>query len=85
MASTIEERLNAIEARNKRVELDKAWETSWTRRLLIGGLTYAIVVIYLAIIHNDKPFINALVPPIGFVLSTLVIKKVKIMWQKARS
>lgn len=82
MASDIEQRLAAIEARNKRVELDKAWETSWTRRLLLSGLTYLVVVVYLSLIHNDKPFINGLVPPIGFVLSTLVIKKVKIMWQQ---
>ncbi len=85
MANTIEERLAAIEARNKRVEIDKAWETSWTRRLLIGGLTYLVVVIYLMIIHNDKPFINALVPPLGFVLSTLVIKKAKFIWQKNKA
>jgi len=84
MVSNVEQRLAAIEARNKRVEIDKAWETSWTRRLLVGGLTYLVVVVYLAIIHNDRPFINALVPPIGFVLSTLVIKKVKHMWQRGK-
>ena len=33
----IEERHRGIEERNTRVEIDKAWETSWTRRGLIAG------------------------------------------------
>ena len=36
----IEERINRIEERNKRVELDKSWETSWTRKVCIMILTY---------------------------------------------
>lgn len=36
---TIEERIEQIEKRNERVELDKAWETSWTRRALLAGFT----------------------------------------------
>jgi hypothetical protein len=35
MKKSIEERLEKIEKRNSRVELDKAWETSWTRKLSI--------------------------------------------------
>ena len=31
----LEKRIEAIEERNKRVELDKAWETSWTRKICI--------------------------------------------------
>ncbi len=77
-----EKRLSAIEERNKRVELDKAWETSWTRRLVIGSLTYAVVVIYLFVINNNAPFINGAVPVAGFILSTLVVRRVKELWQK---
>lgn len=78
----LEKRVAAIEKRNQRVEQDKAWETSWTRRVSIGVLTYAVVVSYLLVIHNDKPFINGLVPAIGFVLSTLVLKSIRDIWQK---
>lgn len=35
----IEERIKKIEDRNKRVELDKKWETSWTRRICIMIIT----------------------------------------------
>ncbi len=82
MKSEIELRLQAIETRNKRVELDKQWETSWTRRLVIAGLTYGVVFVYLAIIDNNNPFINAFVPPVGFILSTLAIKNIKDIWQQ---
>ncbi len=81
MKTSIEQRLRAIEERNRRVELDKTWETSWTRKLTIAGLTYIVVVSYLLVIGNDRPFINALVPPLGFVLSTLLLRRVRQIWQ----
>jgi nicotinamide riboside transporter PnuC len=81
----LEQRLKAIEARNKKVEVDKAWETSWTRRLSIGVLTYIVIVVYLHIIHNNEPFINAAVPVVGFMLSTLVLRRVKEAWQNRRA
>lgn len=40
------EEIEKIKLRNKRVELDKKWETSITRRLCIILLTYIVVVIY---------------------------------------
>lgn len=82
MKNSIEERLRAIEARNQKVEQDKAWETSWTRRIAIAVLIYGVVVSYLAAIGHDKPFIHGLVPPVGFVLSTLVLKSVRNFWEK---
>ena len=78
----LEQRIEAIERRNKKVELDKAWETSWTRRLSIAALTYGVIVIYLVFIDNDKPYINALVPVVGFILSTFAMSWVKKIWQK---
>ena len=42
----LENEIVKIKERNKKVELDKAWETSWTRKMCIGILTYIVVVIY---------------------------------------
>ena len=68
----VEEELEKIKERNSRVELDKMWETSWTRRLCICVLTYIIVVCYSYIIKRyDNIFLSSLVPVIGFCLSTL--------------
>lgn len=78
----LEKRIALLEARNHRVEADKAWETSWIRRLSIMVLTYFVVVAYLAFVVYIDPWINALVPVIGFFLSTLTISLVKDMWIK---
>lgn len=83
-ANNLEQRIAAIEARNKKVESDKAWETSWVRRISIGVLTYIVVVVYLSIIHNDAPFINALVPVVGFLLSTLVMSRIRALYESRR-
>ena len=40
----IEQEIIQIKERNKRAETDKAWETSWTRRICICILTYIVVV-----------------------------------------
>jgi hypothetical protein len=81
---TLLKRVEALEARNKRVELDKAWETSGTRRVAIIAVTYAAVLGFLLIIKNDKPFINAIVPSLGFFLSTLVVSGLKKHWVRKR-
>jgi hypothetical protein len=77
-------RITALEARNKRVEMDKAWEVSWIRKLTIMSVTYVIVVTFLFFIGNSTPFIYALVPPVGFFLSTLVVSDLKKQWIKGR-
>jgi hypothetical protein len=41
-----------------------------------------VVVIYLTLIHNSNPWINAIVPVMGYLLSTLVLAKVKAAWVK---
>ncbi len=70
--------IEEIKNRNKRVELDKAWETSWTRKICICILTYVVVVIYSYIVRNyNNIFLISIVPVIGFTLSTLSLKYVR--------
>ena len=77
--------IEAIKARNKRVETAKAWEASWTRRLCIMVLTYAIVVLYQASIAQvSNVFLSSLVPVMGFLLSTLSLKLIRKIWEKRR-
>jgi len=66
----LEIEINSLKERNKRVEMDKAWETSLTRKISIAILTYLVVLIFFYMIKVEKPFINAIVPTLGFVLST---------------
>lgn len=76
----LQNEVQKIHARNARVEADKAWETSWTRRLLILVLTYIVVVLFFFVATLPHPFINAAVPSVGFFLSTLGISVVKKEW-----
>ena len=76
----LEKRIAKIEERNKKVTADKAWEVSKTRKLIIFVATYAIVVIFLIWVKADKPWLGALVPPTAFLLSTLVLQKIKVIW-----
>lgn len=84
MNEQLQERIEALEARNKRVELDKAWEGSIIRKLVVISVTYCVVVVFLFVIHDSKPFIDAAVPPIGFLLSTLVVGDLKRAWIKRK-
>lgn len=78
-----EKEITEIKERNKRVEKDKAWETSWTRRVCIMILTYIVVVIYSYVISKyNNIFLSSLVPVIGFTLSTLSIKLIRKIWEK---
>lgn len=77
--------IEKIKERNKRVELDKAWETSLTRKVCIMILTYIIVVIYSLLIRKyDYVLLSSLVPVIGFLLSTLSLKYIRKIWESKR-
>jgi hypothetical protein len=76
----IEKEVEQIIQRNKKVEADKAWETSFTRRAIIAIMTYLIIVLFLYIIKIPSPWINALIPTIAFMLSTLTLPFFRKLW-----
>lgn len=76
----IKKDIEQLKARNARVELDKAWETSLFRKLLVAGLTYAVILIFLVSMDFPRPFISAIIPTMGFILSTLTVRAVKQWW-----
>jgi hypothetical protein len=76
----LEQKIQQIEERNQRVEADKAWETSWVRRLLLTGFTYLAIGIYLWAIEIQRPWLNAIVPAVAFMLSTLTMPFFKKLW-----
>ena len=78
----LQEEIEKIKLRNARVELDKTWETSWTRRLLICLLTYLVVVAYSLTINKiSNIWLSSFVPVIGFTLSTLSLKFIRKILQ----
>lgn len=78
----LNQEIEKIKNRNLKVETDKAWETSFSRKILIAVLTYFVIVLFFKFAHLSKPFINAIIPTIGFLLSTLSIPFFKKFWIK---
>jgi len=76
----LEQRIQKIEERNRKVEGDKAWETSWARRMVLTFFTYLIVGGYLQAIAVSRPWLNAIVPAVAFMISTLALPLFKHVW-----
>lgn len=81
----LEKRIEKIEQRNKKVENDKAWETSTLRKTLIIIMTYIIALLYLKIADTTNSYFGAAVPCVGFFLSTQSIDFIKQIWLSKRA
>ncbi len=79
---TIEQKIQKIEERNRRVEDDKAWEISLTRRILLSLFTYLAIGTYLWVIEIERPWLNAIVPAVAFMISMLTMPFFKKLWLK---
>ncbi len=83
MNNDLKKEIEKIKERNKKVEKDKAWETSLLRKISIATLTYIVVVIYSYLTTNfSNIFLSSLVPVIGFLLSTLSLKLIRNIFEK---
>ena len=76
----LKKELTAIKQRNRRVEADKAWETSTARRGLITVPTYFLAVLLFILINAPSPWLTAFVPAGAYALSTLTLPFVKDWW-----
>jgi len=78
--SELKSEIEKIKQRNRKVEADKAWETSLTRKISVIILTYMVIVITLYFLNLPNPFINAIIPALAFFLSTLTFPLFKNFW-----
>ena len=76
----LEERVQKIEERNRRVEADKAWELSQTRTSFIALSTYLLILIFMLLIKDEHPFLNAFVGSIGYLISSATYGVIKKWW-----
>ncbi|HRY91546.1 MAG TPA: hypothetical protein P5229_04375 [Candidatus Gracilibacteria bacterium] len=80
----LQNEIREIKSRNRRVEADKAWETSWQRKVIIVAMTYFVVVIFFFTARLPEPFINAIVPSLAFILSSASLPVFKKIYLKNR-
>lgn len=76
----IQGEIEQIHERNRRVEADKAWETSWFRILFVAVIIYAVAGIFMMFVKIGNPWINAFVPALGYILSVQSLPLVKRWW-----
>lgn len=81
----IREEIEKIKARNRRVEADKAWEMSGTRTVFIAVSTYILIFIFMILIKDSHPALNALVAALAYLLSTATYGIIKSWWLKRRN
>lgn len=80
----LKQEIENIKARNRKVEKDKTWETSLTRRIFIAISTYILILIFLLTINADRPFLSAIIPAVAYLISTASLEKIKSEWLKRR-
>ncbi|MBU1197969.1 hypothetical protein KJ765_05685 [Candidatus Micrarchaeota archaeon] len=81
----LEKEVEALKKRNERVETDKGWETSFSRRVLLILFTYIAIGIYLEAIAVKDAWVHAIVPAVAFMLSTLSLPFFKRVWIKYKT
>lgn len=76
----LEEKIDAINERNKKVEADKAWEGSNFRIFSLCIITFIIASFVMYFIGVQKYLLNALIPTLGYFLSTQSLPFIKKWW-----
>lgn len=77
--------IDALKARNAKVEAEKAWETSSLRIGAIVVITYFVAVLLMVSLETPRPFFAALMPTVGFFLSTQTLPVLQRWYLRRRA
>ena len=80
----LEEEVEKIHQRNKRVEGDKAWETSNFRLAVLSIITFTFSLAFLYFIKTEDYLLSALSSTLGLVISSQSLPFIKRWWLKKR-
>ena len=80
----LQQEVEKIKERNQRVEADKAWETSKTRTVFIGVVTFLLIYIFMVTVKAEQPFLKAGVSVMAYWISTESYGVLKKWWLKKR-
>ena len=81
----LQKQIDEIKKRNVRVEADKSREKSIAKKIIITLLTYSVIVIFFYASGLPNPRLNAIVPSIAFLLSTLglsLLNNIRLKYKK---
>lgn len=80
----LEQEIELIKVRNRRVEADKAWELSFARTAFISITTFILLYIFFRLNQSEAAFLNALISTVTYLLSTFTYGKLKFWWLKKK-
>ncbi len=78
----LNQKVEKILERNKKVEQDKSWETSLFRRLFLAALTYIAVLLLLLIINAQYPLLAAMIPAAAYLIQQYSLPFLRNLWEK---
>ncbi len=78
----LEQEILQLKERNLRVEAEKSWEVSFFRKVSIAIVTYIVATLVLYFIGISNFLLSALIPTIGYVLSTQSLPIIKKWWMR---
>jgi hypothetical protein len=81
----LEKEIELLKTRNARVEAEKQWEISWQRKVGIIITTYFLMILVFWSLGNTEPVSNAIVPTLGYTLSTLSMGWMKRIFLKSKT
>lgn len=70
-------KISTMNHRNRIRDFSKEFEGSLFRIIVIMILTYAVLSTYMLLADLDRPWISAIVPTVGFQLSTVSLPSIK--------
>lgn len=76
----IEKEILELKQRNSKVEAEKAWEVSSSRKVALIILTYILTSVVFYFIGVEEYLLNALIPTLGYFVSTWSINLFKNYW-----
>lgn len=77
MLKELANKISSMDHRNRIRDYSKEFEGSLMRIIMIMVLTYAILSVYMLLAGLDRPWISAIVPTVGFQLSTVSLPSIK--------
>lgn len=81
----LQEEIEKIKERNRRVEADKAWETSKTRTVFISIVTFSLLYGFMLLIKAENAFLNAFISVLAYWISTESYGMLKSRWLSKRN
>ena len=78
--AALQEEVDHINQRNVEKDRGKEFETSYTRVIFLMTITYCTLFGYMSFIKTNHPSLDAIVPTVGFNISTWSLPYIKEWW-----